>query len=151
MLNLQLHFQDDPILRQNTVTIDYTEEGLNELIEAMMELAKTKNGVGLAAPQIGILKKLIVVKNIENNTFFEMLNPEIYWVSYDKDCKQEGCLSVVDGNTSITKNIWRYNRIRVKWQDRNGVEFDELIKDRLLSRIIQHEIDHLNGKLIIDY
>ncbi len=151
MLNLQLYFQDDPILRQPTSIVDYKEEGLKDLIEEMIKLTKTKNGIGLAAPQVGVSKKLIIVKDIENDIFLEMLNPEIVWTSYDKDYKNEGCLSIVIEDKPVTKSIWRYNRIRVKWQDQNGLEHEELIKDRLLSRIIQHEIDHLNGKLIIDY
>lgn len=144
----------DKALRKSSEGVDLTveKEYVQHLTEGMIELAKANNGVGLAAPQVGINICVIVVKDPDTHEFFPMINPEITWTSFDKECKEEGCLSVLgEDNKPIHKPIWRYKRIRVKWEDLDGNIHEELIKNPLLSRIIQHETDHLFGKLFIDY
>ena len=119
----------------------------------MIETVKmTDHGVGLAAPQVGISKRIIVIKDLDTNEFFPMINPVITWTSFDKENSQEGCLSVVDENNNpIHDNVLRFTRIKVKYQTLGGSIEETLVKNHLSSRIIQHEIDHLDGKLFIDY
>ena len=143
--------QDNPILRQ--IAEPVKDEDLKELVSNMIETVKSVDGAGLAAPQVGISKCLIVVKDVNTlDKFFEMINPEITWASFDKQYEFEGCLSVLGNDDKpIHERVERYKRIRVKWEDIDGNLHEELIRDPLTSRIIQHETDHLNGKLFIDY
>jgi len=144
----------DEILRSISEPVDLSieKEYINHLIEEMIKTVKEKDGAGLAAPQVGIAKRVIIIRNIETDQFFEMINPKIMWTSFDRECKKEGCLSILDeSGNPIHKAIWRYKRIRVKWQDKEGNSHEELFKHPLQSRIIQHEIDHLQGRLFVDY
>lgn len=143
--------QDNSILRQ--IADPVKNEDLKELVLNMIETVKAADGAGLAAPQVGISKCLIIVKDVNNpGQFFEMINPEIIWTSFDKQYEFEGCLSVLGKDDKpIHERIPRYKRIRITWKDLNGNLHEELIKNPLLARIIQHEIDHLKGKLFIDY
>ena len=152
-MQLELKYRGDPILRMISEKIDIkAESNLNELIESLKELVNLKKGVGLAAPQVGILKRLIIIKDMDTNVYYEMINPELIWTSFDKEYGLEGCLSVIDkdGN-SVYDKVWRFKRIRVKWLDKDGNIHEKLFKNNLESRIIQHEIDHLDGKLFLDY
>ena len=81
-----------------------------------------------------------------------MINPTITWTSFDKQYEFEGCLSVLgkDGKP-IHERVPRYKRIRATWEDLEGNLHEELIKNPLFARIVQHETDHLKGKLFIDY
>ena len=149
---LNILTQENPILRQIAEPVS-KEDDLKELVFNMIETVKSVDGAGLAAPQVGISKCLIVVKDLDKpDQFFEMINPEIVWTSFDKQYEYEGCLSILDKDGKpIHERVIRYDRLRVKWQDLNGNIHDEKINNRLLSRIIQHEVDHLKGKLFIDY
>lgn len=148
--------QDNEILRKIAAEVtesDRKDVSLENLIYDMVQTVKSVDGAGLAAPQVGVSKRVIVVKDVNSPVaFFEMINPEITWTSFDKQYEFEGCLSVLgkDGKP-IHERVARYKRIRAKWEDIDGNLHDELIKDPLTSRIIQHETDHLNGKLFIDY
>ena len=149
---LDIVTQDNPILRQTAEVVDEKDD-LKELVSNMIETVKSVDGAGIAAPQVGISKCLVIIKDIDHpGQFFEMINPEIIWTSFDKQYEFEGCLSVLgnDGKP-IHERVERYKRIRVKWEDIDGNLYEELIRDPLTSRIIQHETDHLNGKLFIDY
>ncbi len=144
----------DDILRKIAEAVDLSteKEYISHLIEEMIETVKNAGGVGLAAPQVGISKRIIIVKDSDTNKFIPLINPEIIWKSFDKECMKEGCLSVVDKNGKpIHENVFRYTRVRVKYQDLDGQEHEILIKNHLMARIAQHEIDHLNGILFIDY
>lgn len=146
--------QDNSILRQVSEVVDLKDNAyLKELVNNMIETVRFVDGAGLAAPQVSILKRIIIVKDIDNpGQFFEMINPEITWTSFDKQYEYEGCLSVLgEDGKPIHERIPRYKRIRVSWEDLEGNKHEELIKNPLLARIIQHETDHLNGKLFIDY
>ena len=153
-MSLEIIKEGNPILRQVAESIDFkSNTKINDLICDMIDTLKLTNGVGLAAPQVGVSKRLIIIKDMDNiGAFFEMINPEIIWTSFDKQFELEGCLSILgEDNEPIHKRVPRYKRIRVKWEDKEGNLHEELIKNPLKSRIIQHEIDHLNGKLFIDY
>lgn len=144
----------NPLLREISQEIDLSVDYdyIKQLVLDMKDTVIATNGVGIAAPQVGVLKRVILVKDPETDNFFEMINPEITWTSFDKQYEYEGCLSVLDEQGKpIHKRVVRYDRLNVKWEDLNGIKHEKRISNRLLSRIIQHEVDHLNGKLFIDY
>lgn len=154
MAVLEILKEGNSILRTVCEEVDLTteKEYISELVANMLETVKFVDGAGIAAPQVGVTKNVIIVRDIKNNKFFEMINPEILWTSFDKQFEYEGCLSILDENNKpIHKRVVRYDRVKVKWQDLDGNIHEEKINDRLLSRIIQHETDHLKGKLFIDY
>ena len=151
--------QDNEILRQIAKEVDLSDTTKKEeiaiLIEDMIETVKASNGVGLAAPQVGISERIIVIKDVtltNKVVFYEMINPVITWLSFDREYSDEGCLSEVDKyNNPIRGKVWRYKRINVEWLDKDGKKYDCRFTNPLQSRIIQHEIDHLQGRLFIDY
>ena len=141
-LILNIRKLGDPILRSEAKKVDNISDKTTKLIDNMIETMYSADGVGLAAPQVGVLKKIVVIDIGEE--LIEMINPEII----KKDGQQtdeEGCLSIPE-KTGVVK---RAEKIRVKAVDREGEKF-EIEAEGLLARVIQHEIDHLNGKLFID-
>ena len=151
---LEIKHVGDEILRQTAEPIDLDIEfdKIAVLVRDMIETVKDKKGVGLAAPQVGVSKRVIVVKDPDTDEFFPMINPIITWTAFDKEFMKEGCLSVLDENgNSIHETVGRSTRIKVEYQTLSGQKQETMIKNHLLSRIIQHETDHLDGKLFIDY
>lgn len=151
---MKIVYEGSEVLRKISEPINLTidKEFVQAALHQMQELVLSANGVGLAAPQVGISRRFVLIKDVDTNEFFEMINPCIEWVSFDKEAKEEGCLSVLgEDGKPIHKKVWRPKRIRVKWEDLDNNLHEELIKNPLQARIIQHEIDHLNGKLFIDY
>jgi len=150
--------QPDKILKKKTRQIEKIDEDLIELIENMWPALEQAKGVGLAAPQIGksislaivgfepteeMLKKNPGLKSIPKTV---LINPKIIWSSLDKSVEKEGCLSC--GKTEI--DVPRYKKIHVEHLDEKGRR--KKLKARgYFSRVLQHEIDHLNGILITDY
>jgi peptide deformylase len=133
----------DAILRKDSIGLKEITDREKELFEKMLFTMDYFCGIGLAAPQIGISKKLIVAE-VEDQ-IVKLANPEIV-VAKGHDNMAEGCLSVPDTRVEIE----RYTEITVKGLDEKG-EAIEMEAIGLLARVLQHEIDHLNGKLIIDY
>ncbi|MGC8823143.1 MAG: peptide deformylase [Bacteroidales bacterium] len=141
-----------PLLRKHSIDIT-GEDNPIQLSQNLLDTLKKAGGIGLAAPQMGILKRAFVIdtsplseedNNIEKieKAFF---NPEITWRSEDKIYYSEGCLSIPD----IFEDILRPQKIRVKYFDANlNIIEDEF--DGLIARIFQHEYDHLDGILFID-
>lgn len=123
-----------------------TIESLSKLIDDMLVTMKDRGGIGLAAPQIGINKRLTV---IQHESFgpdpMVLINPMITEVSEGMVASEEGCLSVPELQVTLS----RHEKVQVTYLDRNGDE-QILNADGLLARCLQHEIDHLNGTLIID-
>lgn len=136
----------DPVLREKSIEIKTIDKNILKLAKDMIDtLTKGEvEGVGLAAPQIGVAKRLIVV-NFEDkiNT---LVNPEIEVLDDTEIEDEEGCLSLY----SIKCNIKRLKRIRIRATNLEGKTVDIEASD-LLARIFQHEVDHLNGILIIDH
>ncbi|MDO5714264.1 MAG: peptide deformylase [Tissierellia bacterium] len=134
---------NDPILRKISKEVGEVSPRMVTLVEDMFETMYHAQGVGLAAPQIGILRRLIVLDDYEGNKY-SMFNPEII---SGEGCQTgpEGCLSVPGRQGTVE----RKNSIRVKYMDINGNSC-ELEAEGFLARIIQHEIDHLNGILYTD-
>ncbi len=134
--------EGDSVLRKKTREIEKFDDRLHELLDDMAETMYEAHGVGLAAPQVGVLRKCVVV-DIGDGPI-ELINPEIT----EKEGKQdgmEGCLSC-PGEYGLTS---RPKKIKVKAQDRNGKEI-EMVAEDFLARAICHEVDHLNGIIFKD-
>lgn len=139
-------FLPDPRLRAPTAKIEVFDDELRTLIDDMIETMYAANGIGLAAPQIGISKKLAVIDvSEERNQPFCIVNPEIL-EKEGEELMEEGCLSVPGPYDKAPRAL----RVKVKAQDRDGKIF-EIEGDGLLAHCLQHEIDHLHGKLFVDY
>ena len=140
----------DPLLKKTCEAVEQVDASIRSLVEDMFETMTHYDGIGLAANQVGELKRVIVLNvpiDEEGSTDRRVLiNPEILWHSDGTDIKEEGCLSLPD----YRQDVNRPNEIEIRYLDENGV-ITELEADGLLARCIQHEIDHLNGKLILDY
>ena len=143
MTPLAIKKYPDSILRQKCVSVDGVTDKERELFGKMLFTMKHFCGIGLAASQIGISKKLIVAE-IEERTI-KLANPEIVDIR-GFDNMAEGCLSIPD----VTVDIERPDRIIVEGLNEKG-ETIEVKASGLLARVLQHEIDHLKGKLIMDY
>jgi peptide deformylase len=134
----------EPVLREKALPIEIVDDDLRRLSDEMFDAMYGDDGVGLAAPQIGVSKRLIVI-DVDGDAV-AMINPEIVESSLEKATQEEGCLSV----PGIRLDITRPAAVRVK-----GMGIDEKVLDYraegLLARAFQHEIDHLNGVLIIDH
>ncbi len=133
----------DPALKKKARTVTKFNERLHKLLNDMAETMYDAPGVGLAAPQVGILKRAIVVDIGEG--LVEMVNPEIVEQKGEQLSPPEGCLSI----PNLLGEVSRYQWVKVAAQDRDGNPF-ELEAEDFLARALQHEIDHLNGILFID-
>lgn len=132
----------DPVLKEHSRDAAVDEE-LRDLVERMKKIMHAADGVGLAAPQIGILRKIIVFQL--DNQEYVLLNPEITWRSEETITEPEGCLSLA----SLATEVERAEKVRVEG---DGLDGNRVVLDLegLNARILQHEIDHLNGLMIID-
>lgn len=131
------------VLRQKAKRVDKIDDTIRNVCCRMVNLMLESGGIGLSGNQIGLLKRIIVV--VYKNEPLVMINPEIINQSEEVVSDQEGCLSVPE--TFVEKK--RFKTITVKYRDRKGYPHLEKYSD-LTARIIQHEIDHLNGVLMID-
>ena len=143
MAVLQIREVGDPVLRTETKEVEEVTDKTRELLDNMQETMYDANGVGLAAPQIGISKAITVID--VGNELLELINPEIIEKSDKTYVDEEGCLSI----PGQTGKVERAYKITVKALDRTGKEF-ELEAEGLSARAIQHELDHLSGVLFID-
>lgn len=147
MAILEIKKYPEKVLREKALPVDNFGPSLQSLIDDMIETMYSASGVGLAANQVGILKRVIVIdvsSRQEGYPLMVLVNPEIVY-SEGELAMEEGCLSLPDYMTVVK----RAERVRVRSLDRHGKEI-EIEGDGLLSRALQHEIDHLNGVLLID-
>lgn len=133
----------DPILREKAMVVTKFNSNLHKLLDDMADTMYDADGVGLAAPQVGISKRVIVMDC--GDGLIEIVNPEIVDFKGEQFDYPEGCLSIPGLRGDVRRHQW----IKLRGQDRLGNEI-ELTADELLSRCAQHEIDHLNGVLFID-
>jgi len=134
----------NPLLRQKSLTIkDPLAQEIQDLLPEMTETMIKKDGVGLAAPQIGLNIRLIVVRHKDNDII--MINPEILKKSLFKEWDEEGCLSV----PGVFGQVKRHKKLTVRYLDSDG-KSQQLEAEGFFARVIQHEVDHLNGVLFID-
>ncbi|NIM20747.1 MAG: peptide deformylase [Candidatus Latescibacteria bacterium] len=150
-MKLTLRYYGDSVLREVASPVEDFDEGLRELAEAMMEIMVTENGIGLAAPQVGVGKRLIVARRMRGLDDFDappmaLVNPEIVGVSKETWTYEEGCLSL----PGISAPIVRPQSVEVRYQDLDG-QIHTVSDSSLFGRILLHEIDHLDGRLCIDY
>ncbi len=144
VLNI-LHFPD-PKLRRVAEPVEVVDDAMRELIDNMFETMYDAPGIGLAAPQVGVNKRLMVIDvSEESDQPLAFINPEVI-TAEGKKSYDEGCLSV----PGFYEKVTRPDVIRVRALDRNGEQF-EMDADDLLAVCVQHEIDHLDGKLFVDY
>ena len=139
----------DHKLRQKAEPVQSIDGDLQTLIEDMFDTMYAAPGIGLAAPQVGIMKRLAVVdvsKRDDEQVPLALINPQIVWSSDEFSVYEEGCLSIPD----YYEEVERPEKIRVRFTDREGRE-QEIEADGVLATCIQHEIDHLEGVLFIDH
>lgn len=132
----------DPVLRRKAKEVSQIDEHVLSLIKDMFEVMYASDGVGLAAPQLGVSLRIIVMDDGKPRA---MINPQIVYRSEEKIVGEEGCLSVPE----IFENVERSKEVIVKYKDENGTEQEEKFVD-YSARIVQHEYDHLDGILFID-
>lgn len=148
---LQMKLCGDVVLRTKCAPVsDITPELLSTMDE-MVAMMREQNGVGLAAPQVGILSRFLVMMDPDSETIYRMINPEIVSRGTDVCTMEEGCLSVL-GNDGLPvfANVSRPDSVVVEWIDENGDKKMAQMSGTP-ARIVQHETDHLDGKLFVDY
>ena len=138
----------DPILRQVASPVGEITDGIRQLLNDMAATMYDAPGIGLAAPQINISKRLIVMDCGKDDTpeLFKMVNPEIVGRSDARAILEEGCLSIPDH----TADVERPAEVEIRYLDEDGID-RSLTASGLLAACVQHEIDHLNGVLFIDH
>ena len=142
-----IHVPDD-VLRKTAQPVREVTAATRQLLDDMAETMYDAPGIGLAANQIGLLERLIVMDcgSDEAPELWQMINPEIIWESEETTKLEEGCLSIPGHNAEVT----RPSIVRARYIDIDG-NTQEMEAEGLLSACIQHEIDHLNGVLFIDH
>ena len=145
---LQLHYLGDRALRQPAKRIAKVDDTVRQLVRDMLQTMYSSDGIGLAAPQVAVNKQLIVIDCEPDNPANEplvLINPQIKSYSKDLCTGEEGCLSV----PGVYMDVVRPQAIEVAYKDEHGRP-RKLKASGLLSRVIQHEMDHLNGVLFVD-
>jgi peptide deformylase len=140
----------DPVLRSETHPVEEFDDDLKALAARMFGLAEDAVGAGLAAPQIGLLRRFAVVSLDDDEGWIAMANPEIVVFSDETEVGGEGCLSLdVLLREGHSVPVARSTRITVRWQDLDGAWRERELLD-MPARIVQHEVDHLDGVLTLD-
>ncbi|MBR3152843.1 MAG: peptide deformylase [Clostridia bacterium] len=140
-----LREEGDEILKKQSRVIEVIDDRIKALAEDMFDTMHKYDGLGLAAVQVGILKRLIVIDLYDDKTKFALVNPEIIWHGDEMENFEEGCLSFPNQFGKVR----RYTKVKVKAQDLNGDNVT-LEAEGLLAQALQHEIDHLNGEVFKD-
>ncbi len=139
----------DPRLKKLCDPVREVTEDLVKLARDMLETMYDAPGIGLAAPQVGVIKRLIVMDCMKAPDVARpmmLFNPEVVWSSSELSTYEEGCLSIPEQYADVE----RPNSVTVRWMDETGADQEETFSG-LWATCVQHEIDHLNGKLFIDY
>ncbi len=148
MTKLKLYEYPHPILKKKAEKVAAVDDNLRRLLDDMLETMYADNGCGLAAPQIGVSQRIVVIDIAgegEEPAPMYMVNPEIVWASEEKEICEEGCLSVPGQRAEVERPA----SVRIKYLDYNG-EPQEILAEDFLAVAAQHEIDHLDGILYID-
>lgn len=135
---------DNPVLRTKTQKVERVSKELLKFLKDMEETVIAADGLGLAAPQVGSSERVCIVKM--HGRLTPLINPEITWKGTEKASAEEGCLSL----PGIWLNVERPTEIILKYTDAKGTEQERKLT-ALSARIVQHEVDHLEGVLIVDY
>jgi peptide deformylase len=143
-----LRYYGDSILRKKAEPVSSFDESLREMVNKMIDALREHDGVGLAAPQIGISVRCVVIDTSgEGAAPIVLVNPEFTFKSEETELHEEGCLSFPDLHVDVV----RHKSVSVKAFDENGKEFVIEKAEDILCRALQHEIDHLEGLFIIDH
>lgn len=153
-MKLPVYLYGHPVLRRKSETINSDYPELKKLLDDMFETMYASEGVGLAAPQIGRNDRIVVIDAdpvSENNPEcagrkMVLINPVVEILDGEKITRGEGCLSL----PGLSENVNRIEHIKLQWEDENFTKHEEIISG-FLARIVQHECDHLEGKLYIDH
>ena len=154
MNKLRLHFVGENILREMAAPVREINDDVRAQLSAMEKLMREESGIGLAAPQVGISKRMLVFIELdetgERKNVYKIINPKIVSRSEEFIELEEGCLSVQGPNGPVFAPVSRPKSVTVEWTDENGAH---MIRDfdGFAARAIQHEMDHLDGILFIDY
>ena len=144
-----IQFVPDPVLRKSALPVENITAKTLQLLDDMAETMYDAPGIGLAGPQIGELKRLIVMdcsRDDEKSELWQMINPEVIELSEDKTSLEEGCLSIPGHTAEVSRPDW----IKLRFTDIKGKE-QQIKAGGLLAACVQHEIDPLNGILFIDH
>ena len=144
-----IQFVPDPVLRKSALPVENITDKTLQLLDDMAETMYDAPGIGLAGPQIGELKRLIVMdcsRDDEKSELWQMINPEVIELSEDNSTLEEGCLSIPGHTAEVSRPDW----IKLRFTDIKGKK-QQIKAEGLLAACIQHEIDHLNGILFIDH
>ncbi len=138
----------DPVLRKKAIPVNSFDDKLKSFVSEMVETMVKEDGVGLAAPQVGESIRVVVIDSSGGEKDpYVLINPEKIFLSEETEVNEEGCLSL----PGITLKVKRSIRVSVKALDQNGKEFIIENAEGLLARALQHEIDHLDGIMIVDH
>lgn len=135
----------DPVLKSRATPVDRFDDALRSQVAHMGRLMGDALGVGLAAPQLGMSQRLLVYRIGPDGTLVALVNPQIEWAGDEKEIAEEGCLSIPGIHVDVERPV----HVRVRAQDELGEE-RVVEASGLEARVIQHEIDHLDGTLILD-
>ena len=139
----------DPRLKKECAPVEEVNDEIKTLLDDMLETMYAAPGIGLAAPQIGVMKRVVVMDVSDDKDKPEplkLINPEIIWESEETSVYQEGCLSIPEQYADIERPA----EVGLRYMDENG-ETHEIEAEGLLATCIQHELDHLDGILFTDY
>ena len=149
MSNLKIIIAPDPRLLKVSKPVENVDKKIKTILDDMLEIMYKSNGIGLAAPQVGILKRLVVMdcsgQNIKKKPF-KLVNPEILNFSSEKIEFEEGCLSLPTQQAKVV----RPGDIQIQYKDENGIKIQKCFSG-IEAICLQHEIDHLDGKLFVDH
>ena len=139
----------DPRLKKKSKPVERVDDAIRQLMADMMSTMYAAPGIGLAAPQVGVLKRVIVIdaaREGDPSRPLKLANPEIVWASDDDNTYEEGCLSVPEHYAEVV----RPRAVKVRYLDETGAK-REIEAEGLLATCLQHEIDHLDGVLFLDH
>ncbi len=136
----------DPVLRASAVRVERFDERLQLELARMGELMHDALGIGLAATQLGVLHRTLVFRTDPEEPIVALVNPELEWSSEEQEVAEEGCLSLPGVHVDVERPV----SVRVRGQDAEGHELT-IEAEGLRARVIQHEMDHLDGVLILDH
>ena len=148
---LQMKLCGDLVLREKCDAVGEITPDILHAMDEMVQMMHDQSGVGLAAPQVNITKRFLVMMNPDTEEVFKMINPKIVSRSKEVVTMEEGCLSVLGpDDLPVFADVTRPESVEVEWMDENG-EHRAAKMSGLPARVVQHETDHLDGILFIDY
>lgn len=145
MKKLRLRYLGDPVLRRKARRLDKITPQTRETVEGMWEVMYESEGIGLAAPQVGLSQRIIIVDTRERGEKYAVVNPKVVWENKERTVLSEGCLSI----PGVKGDVLRPSKVRVEGLSLEGKKVEIEAKE-LLAKVFQHEIDHLDGVLFID-